>query len=566
MTEEAAVPPQNEDTRVYLSDEGAAALVFLLGSQLDEGQRSQILVGKNLSGEDEIKFSALTEIIEALEAKQGNTITTLFESDDARQEAFAQAHQVSRSQQFFIDGNEVKKDSAGFVDILEENQARLVMQWMGWNQNNYSYLNEYKQNILDQEIKKAEKKFTIVAPEQVDLNSSIEDQVVSRRPTLLQSILRIGQKNTTKDAAPPQLQDDDNESPEAAASMSPAAPPQQPVSVDASMSPVASAKATANVISFEQIPYIKNPFKKTYMADRIENVGWFVHRAAGLVALGAVAAVAIAPFAIGLTMGAALTWGVGATFATYGLGFGLNQLSDIIKGFESPKVKQQRDNAALFDILAADERQSVIKQIYAPAIRGQIIEGLSPELQAQLARQAEQPAPVVAAPEPVVAAPEPVVAAPEPVAVAAPPEREPAAEQPVPAAPPESEAPPAAAPAPAVAEQTAPVAVAQTAAEQPERETAAPPAPAAKQTETVVAEQTVAEPPVPVLVVNFGLGDNTPYELYRIDTANDINFANSSINTQFNGAEVVLDVALEFTYKSSFTDADLVRLGFSQQR
>jgi hypothetical protein len=173
------------------------------------------------------------------------------------------------------------------------------------------------------------------------------------------------------------------------------------------MLPVASANATANVISFEQIPPIENPFKKTYTADRIENVGWFVHRAAGLVALGAVAAVVAAPFVTGLAMGTALVWGVGATVATYGLGFGVNQLADIVRGFESPRVKQEKDDAANFQDLANTERKSLFREIYRPAIRGQIINGLSSELQQQLAaRQAEPPAPVAtAAPAPVMIKP-----------------------------------------------------------------------------------------------------------------------------------------------------------------
>lgn len=227
---EEAVPSQNEDRRVFLSDEGAAALVFLLGSQLEKEQRSQILVGENSSGENKINFFALRGIIEALEANQGNSITALFESDDERQLALAQALQLSRSQQFFIDGNEVKKDSDGFVDILEEDQAKLVMQWMGWKTYNYSHLDRFSKNILDKEIKKAENKFTIVAPERVDLTSSIADQVVSRRPNLFQSILRRGQNHTTEHAAPTPLQAGDNRSPEAAAKSAPTAP-LQPVSI-----------------------------------------------------------------------------------------------------------------------------------------------------------------------------------------------------------------------------------------------------------------------------------------------------------------------------------------------
>jgi hypothetical protein len=119
-------------------------------------------------------------------------------------------------------------------------------------------------------------------------------------------------RDDSLDAATPPVSSTPNTTTEAAAESPPAAPLPQPTSVAASMLPVASANATANVISFEQIPPIENPFKKTYTADRIENVGWFVHRAAGLVALGAVAAVVAAPFVTGLAMGTALVWGVGS--------------------------------------------------------------------------------------------------------------------------------------------------------------------------------------------------------------------------------------------------------------
>ena len=132
---------------IHLSDEGAETLVFLLASQLDQEDRGKVLVENN-----QTKHFALQEIISALQAKQGETMSALFEKDDARQEALAKAFQFSMSRKFLIDGNEVNKSS--FSAILKEDQARLVMKWMGWKPYDYKNLDEYKKGILDKEIKK----------------------------------------------------------------------------------------------------------------------------------------------------------------------------------------------------------------------------------------------------------------------------------------------------------------------------------------------------------------------------------------------------------------------------
>jgi hypothetical protein len=112
-------------------------------------------------------------------------------------------------------------------------------------------------------------------------------------------------------------------------------------------------------------------------------------------------------------MGTALVWGVGSTVATYGLGFGVNQLADIVRGFESPRVKKEKVDAADFEDLANTERKRLFREIYGPAIRGRIIGGLSPELQQQLAaRQAEPPAREPAAEQTVVEQSAPVAVSP----------------------------------------------------------------------------------------------------------------------------------------------------------
>ena len=444
-----AVSPQNEDTRVYLSDEGAAALVFLLGSQLEKGQRSQILVKQN-SSDNEIEYFALTQIIEALEAKQGDSITALFENDDERQLALAQALQVSRSEKFFIGEKEVEKNSSGFDGILEENEARLVMKWMGWKPDNYSHLDEDTKNIFGKEIKKLEKKFTIVAPEQVDLNSSIEDQVVSRRPTLLQSILRIGQKNTTKNAAQLPSQAGNNESPEAAAKSAPAAPPPQPVVVDANLGDTWEVAdnnddwgndPSNSVVSLaEAMSKIKKSYERP-RSDRIDRNSDKIFAFAGFTLLAAGGLALATPVAGAIGLGA-FAWGAAAfaakaTVGLIGVGAAGKLLRSSLRVFEGEKATAQRQLADAKDAKRQEILNEVINQEaeqYGNMLRGRL--GLP---------------------------------APEPAA----------------------------------------------------------------QTE-----------PAPVAVVNFGLGDNTPYELYRIDTANDVNFANSSINTKFNGAELVADVAM----------------------
>jgi hypothetical protein len=552
MAEEAVVPQNEEDNKVYLSDEGAETLVFLLASQLDQEDRGKVLVENN-----QTKHFALQEIISALQAKQGETMSALFEKDDARQEALAKALQFSRSEKFLMDGNEVNKNTFGFGEILEEDQARLVMKWMGWKPYDYKNLDEYKKGILDKEIKKVKKRYEIKPPEEVYIVSSFEDQVVSAKPNIFQRVLRIDPNKTANTQG---LSD------KPVAESAPAAPQPQPTSVAASLS------NTWDVADVVNVSEAMSRIKKTYgrpISDRIDRNSSRIFGIAGFTTLAAVG-LAIATPVVGAIGLGAFAWGAAALAAkaTVGLiGFGAagKLLRSSLRVFEGEKATTQRQQADAYD---AQCQQISLELIQSNADK------YGNELRAQLRLPSRLPAPENVA----TAAPAPAVATAQTAPVAAAPARDPVAVEqtaPVTTVTPEPVAvvePPAPEPAPepvveqTVVEQSAPEpAPAPVAAAQPARE------PAAEQSAPAVVAAPAREPapepaPAPV-AVSPRWGDSAPYELYRIDTANDVSFAGSlSINTQFSGATFVADVALGSNYKSSFTDADLVRLGLSQQR
>jgi hypothetical protein len=467
--EATAVPQNEEDNNVHLPYEGAETLVFLLASQLDQEDRGKVLVENN-----QTKHFALQEIISALQAKQGETMSALFEKDDARQEALAKALQFSRSEKFLMDRNKVN-DYRRFSAILEEDQARLVMRWMGWNPDNCKNLDESKKDILGEKIKKAEKKYKINPPEEVNIVSSVEDQVVSVKPNIFQRVLRIDPNKTANTQG---LSD------KPVAESAPAAQPPQSASVPANLS------NTWDVADVVNVSEAMSRIKKTYgrpISDRIDRNSYRSFGLAGFTTLAAVGLVLATPVVGAIGLGA-FAWGAAAlaakaTVGLLGLGAAGKLLQASLRVFEGEKATTQRRLADAYDA----KRQGIL---------GELIQKEAQQYEDELRKELGLPSRLPAPENVATAAPAPAVAtaqsAPEPVAVAAQPE--------------------------------------------------------------------------PVVAVNFGLGDNTPYKFYEIDTANDLNFVKSSIDTKFNGAEVVSDVDLKLTYKSSFTDADLVRLGFSQQR
>ena len=373
----------------FLGDEGAATLVFLLASQLDEKDRGQFLVTKDLDENNKTNFSALTEIITALQAKQGETISALFGNDDARQEALAKALQFSRSEKFLMDGNEVNKNTFGFIDILEEDQARLVMKWMGWNQDDYKNLYRSGENILGEEIEKAKKKYKINPPEEVEIVSSVENQVVS-----------IGQNKTAENNGSPPLQTGDNGSPNAAAESPPAAMPPQPASVAANLS------NTWDVADVVNVSEAMSRIKKTYgrpISDRIDLNSSRILGIAGFTTLAAVG-LAIATPVVGAIGLGAFAWGAAALAAkaTVGLiGFGAagKLLRSSLRVFEGEKATTQRQQADAYDA----QRQQISLELiqsnadkYGNKLRAQL--GLPSRLRAPENVATAAPAPVMIKP------------------------------------------------------------------------------------------------------------------------------------------------------------------------